>query len=154
MIMSVAMRVAIQNGAVDVRKSTVAIASLINNVIRVVSSIFAGNVKKQKSVKLWAVNVNYVRIALKRRHAAVAAKLDVGIVPYLIFVTTVTAAKLFALTVLSMRVVGVASAIIVDWNFVPITVDTTYRNAVKKMGEAFVLIVHLRVRVCIDGRLG
>ena len=154
MIMNVAMRVAIQNGAVDVRKSTAGIASLINNVICVVSSIFAGNVKQQKSVKLWAVNVNYVRIALKRRHAAVAAKLDVGIVPYLIFVTTVTAAKLFALTVLSMRVVGVASAIIVDWNFVLITVDTTYRNAVKKMGEAFVLIVHLRVRVCIDGTLG
>ena len=114
MIMNVAMRVAIQNGAVDVRKSTAGIASLINTVICVVSSIFAGNVKPQKSVKLWAVNVNYVRIALKRRHAAVAAKLDVGIVPYLIFVTTVTAAKLFALTVLSMRVVGVASAIIVD----------------------------------------
>ena len=64
---------------------------------------------------------------------------------------TGTATKEYALTALRMGIVGVASVIIVDRNFVPITVDTTYRNAAKKMGRVFVLIVHLRVRVCIDG---
>ena len=49
---------------------------------------------------------------------------------------------------------GVASAIIVDWNFVPTTADNYYKNAVKKMGRVFVLIVHLRVRVCIDVDMG
>ena len=42
-------------------------------------------------VILWAVKINYVH--------TVVALLDVGIVPYLTFVITATAAKLFALIV-------------------------------------------------------
>ena len=67
---------------------------------------------------------------------------------------TGTATKEYALTALSMGIVGVASVIIADRNFVPMTVVTSYKNAVKKMGKDFVLIAHLRVRVCIDGRYG
>ena len=67
---------------------------------------------------------------------------------------TGTATKEYALTALSMGIVGVASVIIADGNFVPMTVVTSYKNAVKKMGKDFVLIAHLRVRVCIDGRYG
>ena len=153
MVMVMVMRVAIQNCAFHVKKSTVWIASLINNVI-CVGRISATNVKEQNRVRGWTVKINYVMVALKRRHAIVAAKLDVGIVPYLIFVITATAAKLFAMIVFIVGIEGVESAMVADWNFVPMTVETTYRNAVKKMGKAFVLIVHLRVRVCIDGRLG
>ena len=130
------------------KKSTASNVSHINNVMSVGGNS-AINVKEQKSVKLWTVIFITVKIAPRR--ATVAAKLDVGIVLHLISVITGTAAKLFALTVFIVGIMGVESAIIVDWNFVPMTVDTTYRNAVKKMGKAFVLIVHLRVRVCIDG---
>ena len=95
MVMVMVMRVAIQNGAFHVKKSTVWIASLINNVI-CVGRISATNVKEQKSVRGWTVKINYVRTALKRRHAIVAAKLDVGIVFYPSLVITLTARKEYA----------------------------------------------------------
>ena len=145
--------VAILLGAFHVKKSTASNVSHINNVI-CVWILSATNVNKQKRVRGWTVKLNFVRIASRGGRATVAVKLGVGIVLYLIFVITVTAAKEYALTALSLGVAGVASVMVADWNFVPMTVDTTYKNAVKKMGKAFVLIVHLRVRVCIDGRYG
>ena len=60
---------------------------------------------------------------------------------------TGTATKEYALTALRMGIVGVASVIIADRNFVPMTVVTSYKNAVKKIGKDFVLIPQLRVRV-------
>ena len=135
------------------KKSTASNVSHINNVI-CVWILSATNVNKQKRVRGWTVIFISVTIASRGGRATVAIKLGVGTVLYLIFVITVTATKLFALTVFIVGIEGVESAIIVDWNFVPMTVDTTYRNAVKKKGKVFVLIVHLRVRVCIDGRYG
>ena len=145
------MGIVVQNGASNVKKSTAAIVSHVNIVMNV-GRITAINVKDLMSVISWAVKINYVNIALKIRHATVATLLDVEIVFYLTFVIAGTATKLFALTVFGQGIAGVVSAMVVDLNFVPLNVDTTYRNAVKKMGKAFVLIVHLRVRVCIDGR--
>ena len=152
MMMNV-MMVVILLGVVPVKKNTAWIVSLINNVI-CAGGLFATNVNKQKCVRGWTVIFISVKIASRRGRATVAVLLGVGIVLYLMSVRTGTATKLFALAVFRMGIVGVASAIIVDWNFVPMTVDTTYRNAAKKMGRVFVLIVHLRVRVCIDGDMG
>ena len=143
--------VAILLGALNVKKSTASNVSHINNVI-CVWILSATNVNKQKRVRGWTVIFISVTIASRGGRATVAVKLGVGIVLYLIFVITVTATKLFALTVFIVGIEGVESAMVADWNFVPMTVDTTYRNAVKTMGKAFVLIVHLRVRVCINGR--
>ena len=89
------LNVAILLGAVHVKKSTAGIASHINNVV-LVGSLSATNVNKQKCVMSCTVKNNYVRTALKRRHATVAVLLDVGIVFYLISVITFTATKLFA----------------------------------------------------------
>ena len=107
--------------------------SQVNDVMRV-GRITAINVEKQMIVISWDVKIISVKIALKGRRATVASLPDVGIVLYLIFVITVIATKLYALTVLSMGIVGVASAMVADRNFVPLNVDTTYRNAVKKLG--------------------
>ena len=127
--------------------------SHINNVMSVGGNS-ATNVNKQKRVRGWTVIFISVTIASRGGRATVATLLDVEIVFYLSFVITVTATKLFAFCVLALGIAGVESAMVADRNFVLLTVDTTYRNAVKKMGKAFVLIVHLRVRVCIDGRYG
>ena len=118
------------------------------NIVMRVGSISAINVKKQNGVMI--VKINYAKVALKRRHAAVAALQDAGVVFYLTFVKIVNATKLYALCVFRMRIAGAAIAMVAYRNFVPLNVDSTYRSAVKKMGKVFVAIVHLRVRVCLD----
>ena len=127
--------------------------SQINNAMNA-GSLSATNVDKQECVRGWTVIFISVKIASRRGRATVAALLGVGSVLHRIFVITGAATKEYALTVFIVVIKGVASATIVDWNFVPTTADNYYKNAVKKMGEVFVMIVHLRVRVCIDGRLG
>ena len=86
----------------------------------------------------WAVNINYVKIALKGRHVTIAIKLDVGIVVYLSSVITGTVTKLFACCVLALGIAGVVSAMVADRNFVLLTVDDTYLNSAKKGMKVFV----------------
>ena len=78
MMMNVAM-VAVQNGVVYVKKSTVWIASLINNVI-CAGGLFATNVNKQKCVRGWTVIFISVTFASRGGRATFAALVGVGIV--------------------------------------------------------------------------
>ena len=118
--------------------------SQINNAMNA-GSLSATNVNKQKCVRGWTVICISVKIASRRGRATVAAKLDVGIVLHLIVVLSGTATKEYALTALSMGIVGVGSVITADWNFVPMTVVTNYKNSVKKNLLIFVKFAGTRL---------
>ena len=78
-MMNVAMLMAVQNGVVDVKKSTAWIVSLINNVI-CAGGLFATNVNKQKCVRGWTVIFISVTFASRGGRATFAALVGVGIV--------------------------------------------------------------------------